>query len=332
MTRNSWFATVGLFVIAMVALGQIAKAKTSSTGNGNASNAAASGPAAAFFDALDAGQVDAKLIVMNDHAARLILTNHTKQPLNLKLPDAFAGVPVAAQFGGGGGARGGGARGGGARGGGGQQQSVGGGLGGGGGGGLGGGGGGGGGFFSVPAEKTEKLDFAVLCMNHGLREPSSSSAYTIVPADVAFDRPAAIELLKAFGRGELKHAGAQAAAWNLNNDLSWNQLAAKLQGTRRSFSRPPYFTADEIRAGMAYASDATRLADANADEYQRKKKERAEKEKQKAEKKKAEAEKAPKTESSDALSTNDTESNEPAKAKSVDKSPDAEKATDKDKD
>jgi hypothetical protein len=222
-----------------------------------------------------------------------------------------------AQFGGGG-ARGGGGRGGGGRtttGGGGGQQSVGGGGGlGGGGGGL-GGGGGGGGFFSIPPEKNQKVDFPVLCLDHGLREPSSAIAYKIVPVESVLERPAVVELLKAFGRGELKHQAAQAAAWNLNNDMSWNQLAAKLQGTKRSLRRPPYFSADEIRTGMAYANAATNLAAANAEEYAAKKKAYADKDK------------SPKVESSDKRSTTDSASNEPAKSDDATTSTDADQAT-----
>ncbi|MEX0586397.1 MAG: hypothetical protein WD176_07125, partial [Pirellulales bacterium] len=78
-----------------------------------------------MFDAVDDGQAELTFIAKSDHAGRVILTNKTKQPLNLRLPEAFAGVPVLAQFGGGGGGRGGGGRGGfGGGGGGGQQQSV----------------------------------------------------------------------------------------------------------------------------------------------------------------------------------------------------------------
>lgn len=322
MTRKNWFVTLGLLALLCAHVEIAVAANIKGAANSNSSANTVSGAPTEFFEAVDNGQLNAKLIVMNDHAARLILTNNTQQPLNLKLPEAFAGVPVAAQFGGaGGGARGGGGRAGGGgntrtgTGGGGQQQSVGGGGGGGGlgggGGGLGGGGGGGGGFFSIPPEKSEKVDFPVLCLNHGLREPSSSTAYKIVPADSFLDRPAVVELLKAFGRGELKHNAAQAAAWNLNNDLSWNQLAAKLQGTRRSFRRPPYFTADEIRAGMAYANEASRLAEANADQYKHRKKENSEK--------------PVKLESSDARSTTDSSSYEPAKADDPVQSADAEK-------
>jgi hypothetical protein len=312
MKRNNWSYALGLFVIAVSAVAQTGSAKekeaAATATNAAAPAASAPGSGVEFFEAVDAGQINAKFIALNDHEAKLIVTNNTNQPLSLKLPDAFAGVPVAAQFGGGGGGgnRGGGggsSRGSSSRGGGGggQQQSVG----GGGGGGIGGGGGGGGGgFFSVPPEKTEKIDIAVVCLDHGLRDPSSATAYKMVPADTVVDRPAVVELLKAFGRGELKHGAAQAAAWHLNNDLSWQQLAAKLQGTKRSFKRPPYFSADEIRTGMTYATEAERLAVANADEYSRAKKERAEK--------------AAKSESSDARSTTDTDSKEPVKTDAVD--------------
>jgi hypothetical protein len=217
-----------------------------------------------LFQAMDDGEVDVKFIARSDRAARVIIKNNTKQPLALKLPEAFAGVPVVAQLGGrGGGGFGGGGRGGGGFGGGGQQ-SVGGGFGG-GGGGL--GGGGGGGFFSIPPEDTGKINVPVVCLDHGLRNPSSSAPYRIVPADAHVDNPAVVELMKAFGRGELNQAAVQAAAWHLNNDMSWQELAAKLQGTRRSPSRPPYFTPDQIRAGMAYAAEASRLAELNAEEY-----------------------------------------------------------------
>jgi hypothetical protein len=244
-----------------------------------ADEGAAPADSVGLFDAIDAGRVDVTFIAKSDRAARILITNREKQPIHLRLPEAFAGVPVLAQFGGGGGGRGGGGFGGGGRGGGGfggggsggGQQSVGGGLGG-GGGGLGGGGlggGGGGGVFSVPPEKTAKINVPVVCLDHGLQNPSSSNKYKMVPAEDHLDRPAVIELLKAFGRGELNHAATQAAAWHLNNDMSWPELAAKLQGTRRSPRRPPYFSREQIHAGVAYANEATRLAEANAALYVR---------------------------------------------------------------
>ncbi|QDU90571.1 hypothetical protein Pla175_39780 [Pirellulimonas nuda] len=216
-----------------------------------------------LFDAMEQNLVEAKLIAKSDHAARLILANRTKQQLDLQMPDAFAGVPeqVLAQFGGGGGGVGGGGGGFGG-GGGGGQQSIGGGGGGIGGGGGGGFGGGGGGQFSIPPEKVQKFDLEVVCLNHGLKEPSSSKPYYLVPVDKVVERPEVVELLKALGRGELQHNAAQAATWAMQNGMSWEELASKRQGTVRSTSRPPYFTAQEMKAAFAYAQEAKRRAEA----------------------------------------------------------------------
>ena len=60
---------------------------------------------------------------------------------------------------------------------------------------------------------------------------------------------------------------------------------------------------------MTYATEAERLAEVNADEYIRAKKERAEK--------------AAKSESSDIRSTTDSESNEPAKTDAAEKKTDS---------
>jgi hypothetical protein len=132
-----------------------------------------------------------------------------------------------------------------------------------------------------------------------LRDPSSSRPYEIVPAEEHIANPAVIELLKAFGNGGLDHQSVQAAAWHLNNELSWNELAAKLQGTRRSPSRPPYFSRQQIQAGMAYAAEASRLAVVHAEDYAQAKQARlAAKEKSKLD-------------DSEARSTSDQESEEP---------------------
>jgi hypothetical protein len=215
-----------------------------------------------LFGAVDGGQLDMKFIAKSDHDARVLITNTTNKPMTVRLPEAFAGVPVLAQggrnVGGGGGGFGGGGN---TTVGGGGNQGIGGGFGGGGfgGGGFGGGGfGGGGGIFSIPPEQTAKFDVAVVCLDHGLRDPSSSKPYKMVPIDQYVDRPAVVELVKAFGRGELQHGAAQAATWHLNNDIPWAELAAKQQGTVRSVNRPPYFSQYELQAGMAYAGEAAR--------------------------------------------------------------------------
>lgn len=208
-----------------------------------------------LFEARDAGDIEVKFIAKNDHHGRILITNKLPEGVKIRIPDAFVGDPVVAQFGGGGGGNFGGG-GGGLGGGGGGNQSVG----GGGGGGFGGGGGGlgGGGAFSIPPDRVTKIDVPLLCLDHGKSDPSSSKPYELRPVNQN-DRPEVVELLKAFGSGELQHNAAQAAVWHLNNDLSWQELAAKLTGTRRNISRSPYFSRFELQAAYAYANEAVRL-------------------------------------------------------------------------
>ena len=200
-----------------------------------------------MFAAIKAGDLEVKMIPKNADESNLIFTNHTRQPLNVRLPEAFAGVPVLAQLGGGGFGGGGGNQGGG-------NQGV-----GGGGGGGGGQGGGGGGFFNVPAEKVAQLKLPTVCLEHGKKEPRAGIPYEIKPIETFTSNVEVQELLKLFGQGKLSQRATQAAAWHLANEMSWEQLAAKriehLDGVSES-----YFTADEIRAAMQISDAATQQA------------------------------------------------------------------------
>ncbi|MGD9632794.1 MAG: hypothetical protein AB7G28_07385 [Pirellulales bacterium] len=248
-----------LLSIPTLALGTLVCAALAVAAGAKSKAKAAPAKEVEMFAGMESGDLDVQIIARSDRDARVIISNKTHQPLSIKLPEAFAAVPVAAQFGGGGGGMGGGGGGGGfgGGGGGGGQQSSGGGMGG-GGGGM--GGGGGGGMFSIPADDTAKIDVKTVCLDHGLRNPSSSKPYKIVPADSHVKNPAVVELLKAYGRGELEAGAAQAAAWNLNSNVSWNDLSSKLTGTVRNANRSPYFSSAQIRTGMAYVAEANRRA------------------------------------------------------------------------
>src|SRR5262245_40805385 len=82
-----------------------------------------------MFALIATKEIEVTLIPKDDTQSRVIIRNNTDQPLTVKLPDAFAGMPILAQRGGGGGIGGGGR--GGVGGVGGAGQSVGGGMGGG---------------------------------------------------------------------------------------------------------------------------------------------------------------------------------------------------------
>lgn len=220
-----------------------------------------------LFQAIEDDVIEVKFIPRNEAEARVIFTNKTEQPVSIKLPEAFAGVPVLAQFGGGG--LGGGLGGGGLGGAGGYGGGAGGGaqgLGGGFGGGLGGGGGlgiggAGGGFFNVPPEKTRQLKVGTVCLDHGKPDPTPRIPYEIRPIDSYVERPEVVEVVKAFARGELARGAAQAATWHLNNDVSWRELAAKTRGMRHPVTgrRPSWFSPLEIKVGMAVAQKARQM-------------------------------------------------------------------------
>jgi len=174
-----------------------------------------------LFEAVNDGKIEVKLVVKNGEEARIITRNKTQQPLTIEIPEAFAAVPVLA-----------------------QNQ---------------GGGGGALGNFNVPPEKVVKRDVGFICLEHGKPNPRSTMEYEIKPVENITTDERVIELLRQFGSGKLKHASAQAAAWHLANNMSWQELAAK---HRRSLSgtKSPYFTLTTLRQAAEIVLRVTRAA------------------------------------------------------------------------
>ena len=52
-----------------------------------------------LFAGIEQQQLEVQLIPRDASQCRLLISNKTDQPLSVKLPEAFAGVPVLAQFG-----------------------------------------------------------------------------------------------------------------------------------------------------------------------------------------------------------------------------------------
>ena len=212
-----------------------------------------------LFAAEAEGLVAVKYIPNDSRSAQVIITNRTSKPLSLRLPAAFAGVPVLAQMGMGGR---GAAAGFGAGGIGGGPQATGGGLGGQGMNGMGGGGAGaaGGGAFSIPPQKTRVLRVTTVCLEHGKPEPSSRHPYKLAAVESFSTDPKLAVVLESLGRGELSQKVAQAAAWNLSNGLSWERLAAEKIDHAGGVPDEPYFTAAELLAAQRVVAIATQQA------------------------------------------------------------------------
>ncbi len=216
-----------------------------------------------MFAAIQAGDIQVKAVPKDSTGGVLIIKNLSKKPLSIRLPDAFAGVPVAAQFGGGGfgGGQGGGFGGGG---GGGNQSFGGGGLGG-GGGGLGGGGGGGFGnpFMNVPAGKEQKIKFAAVCLEHGKNDPNPVVPYDIKPLESYTTKTEVVELVKMMGRdiNANQQRIVQAAVWHVENGMSWEELAAKVGVVHLDGRKEPYFVISQLEQAAVLVSEAERRAE-----------------------------------------------------------------------
>ena len=221
-----------------------------------------------LFEAEAQQLVSLRYIPNNAKSAQIIVTNRTRRPLTLRLPDAFAGIPVLAQMGGMGG-MGGGNQGGFAAGGigGGPQTTAGGagglggqGMNGMGGGGMGMGGGGGGGAFSIPPERSRTFRVPTVCVEYGKHEPSSRMPYKLTKSETFSSDPKLTYVLESLGRGELSQKVAQAAAWHIANGLTWEKLAAEKIDHAGGIPDEPYFSQAELVMAYRLVAVATEEA------------------------------------------------------------------------
>ncbi len=213
-------------------------------------------PQSGLFEAMDDEKVTVRLVAKSEFEGHLLVENKTDAPLTIQMPEAFVGVQVLAQFGQQGGGQQGGQQGGGQ--GGGQNQAAGGG--GGQQGGQQGGGqqGGGQGIFSIPVATIAKVPVNMVCLEHGKKSPTQRLHYTIVRPEKYTSDPRVHELCKMVGSGRLDRASAQAAAWHIANNMSWDQLANK---TYNNVGSPdtPYFSRDQLMAAQSIVAGADHL-------------------------------------------------------------------------
>lgn len=217
-----------------------------------------------LFDGMAKGQIAARLIVQDSTQARVVIENKTDRPLSVRLPEAFAGVPVLAQgpgpgFGPGpvpagpnnranppqilgtgqpnvfgnpqGPNRGPG-----------NQPGpfnlpI-------------------PGLANIPPEKVGQVKVVTVCLEHDKPGPRHSIPYELKPIESVTDKPGVRQVCAMVASGEISQQAGQAAAWHLNNGMSWDDLTSKqlrhLDGTSK-----PYFTAGELKAAKQAAAKAT---------------------------------------------------------------------------
>ena len=160
--------------------------------------AGSSAGAVDLFDGIAQGELSVKFIPKNSTEARVLIENKTDKPLSVKMPEAFAGVPVLAQ------PAPGNVTG---------TQSM--------GTGMGMGMQGGGGMFNVPAEKVVQVRVPTVCLEHGKGEPRAAIPCEIRPLESVTSNPEVRENLQLLGTKKLNQRVAQAAVWHFTNNMSW---------------------------------------------------------------------------------------------------------------
>jgi hypothetical protein len=223
------------------------------------------GPAVGLFEAMASGDIEVTVVAKDAKEGMLTVKNKANKPLTIKLPEAFAAVPVLAQRGGARGGAGGMGGMGGGMGGMGGMQGMGGGMMGGGMGGMGGGmmggGMGGGGMFSVAPEKVAKGAITLVCLDHGLKDPNPHVPYKLIPLESYAKNAEVTEVVKMLARGELDQHSAQAAAWHLQNGLTWEELTNKIGAKHLNGSVEPYFNAVNLQRALAASQAAKERAE-----------------------------------------------------------------------
>jgi hypothetical protein len=211
-----------------------------------------------LFRAMEQGSIEVRLVAQDSTGGHLFLKNTSPEPLTVKMPESFVGVPIHAQaffgqpFGNPGGNNGNAAS---------QMssnttgpQAVGGGTsaqnanqgsnvnnp-------FGNGSPFGPSFFSIPAGKTLRIPYRSVCLNHGLQDPGPRAHYTIVPTESYTDDPVLQTLIDRVGSTGVDQHVAQAAAWNIANGMSWKQLRTKWKGPIANVGGR-YFSSAEITA------------------------------------------------------------------------------------
>lgn len=203
-----------------------------------------------LFEAMDAKQVDVKLVHKDETAGNLLVQNATDQPLNLQLPEAFIGVHVLNQdpfqfdlgnqnSQGNGQSQGGQVTGGGA-----NNNTT-------------------NGFFSVPPGKIVRVPVRSVCLEHGRPTPSARMEYRIFPVARFSRDPALLQLLAAVASGRTPQKAAQAAAWHLASDKSWKQLADMKFRRLGGLPDRPHFRQSELSAARQLVAKSQALAEKN---------------------------------------------------------------------
>ncbi len=196
-----------------------------------------------FFTALDAGDVDVRVITRSEKKITVLIENKTDKPLRIRLPDAFGAVPVLAQmdnlfnnqqanngnkqsqpvgagqpmqmgqqqnpfgdmFG--------------------QQQR---------------------GLFNLEPAQVRKIRAPGVCLEHGLPTPNSRMKYRICPLDKATECPEIVAVCRLLGQERIEQPVAQALTWHYTNEKTWEELPKLVKVQHHNGRKEYFFTKSQV--------------------------------------------------------------------------------------
>ncbi len=86
-----------LAVAILVPAARATAAEPANASDASPASASSNSTGVNFFAAIRNGDLDVKFIPRDSRRAQVLIKNNTDQPLSVKLPDAFVGIPVLAQ-------------------------------------------------------------------------------------------------------------------------------------------------------------------------------------------------------------------------------------------
>lgn len=113
----------------------------------------------------------------------------------------------------------------------------------------------------VPPERMKKMQVTTVCLEHGKKDPNPKMAYKIVPLEEFTKDPNVRVLCEALGNGMVTQNTAQAAAWHMMDDLTWDFLAAKNRVESKYTGNVRWFTPFELRTAAVAVSESKRIAE-----------------------------------------------------------------------
>lgn len=114
-------------------------------------------------------------------------------------------------------------------------------------------------MFSIPPERTVRLPYDSVCLEHGKRTPHPRGNYKLFPVEKFTDDPTFQTLIKMVGTGKVDKQSAQAAAWKLSHDLTWEDVA-RIEYERVAAPNVPQFTPAQLLSAQNLVAAAEGIA------------------------------------------------------------------------